>query len=147
MIRRPPSATLFPYTTLFRSRPSRRRRGPGRPSWAWSRGRRSPARGRASRRRSCRRLLLPGDRLLVPGGLGGGVLALLHLVRHLHVVDGGVVLGREVAGGGVGVLHVLHGVRAAGCGLAGLDLRLGLGAEVVLAHRILLMGGIGIRPG
>src|SRR3712207_9162078 len=28
MIRRPPRSTLFPYTTLFRSRPDRRR-GPG----------------------------------------------------------------------------------------------------------------------
>src|SRR6267154_5114203 len=27
MIRRPPRSTLFPYTTLFRSRPGRRRRG------------------------------------------------------------------------------------------------------------------------
>src|ERR1041385_9291503 len=27
MIRRPPRSTLFPYTTLFRSVPSRRRRG------------------------------------------------------------------------------------------------------------------------
>src|SRR5215213_10351172 len=40
MIRRPPRSTLFPYTTLFRSRPARppgraahaaRRRSPGRP--------------------------------------------------------------------------------------------------------------------
>src|SRR5256885_9726389 len=30
MIRRPPRSTLFPYTTLFRSRPARRR-GPARP--------------------------------------------------------------------------------------------------------------------
>src|SRR3989454_8627462 len=29
MIRRPPRSTLFPYTTLFRSRPRGRRRGPG----------------------------------------------------------------------------------------------------------------------
>src|SRR2546430_7579347 len=29
MIRRPPRSTLFPYTTLFRSRPTRR----GRPEW------------------------------------------------------------------------------------------------------------------
>src|SRR2546430_9955112 len=29
MIRRPPRSTLFPYTTLFRSRPS--------PRWSWSR--------------------------------------------------------------------------------------------------------------
>src|SRR5437660_3250115 len=28
MIRRPPRSTLFPYTTLFRSRLARRRRGP-----------------------------------------------------------------------------------------------------------------------
>src|SRR5215204_6610535 len=30
MIRRPPRSTLFPYTTLFRSRPRRRSSGPGR---------------------------------------------------------------------------------------------------------------------
>src|SRR3712207_8258357 len=30
MIRRPPRSTLFPYTTLFRSRPARRARGAGR---------------------------------------------------------------------------------------------------------------------
>src|SRR5215216_7733059 len=30
MIRRPPRSTLFPYTTLFRSRTSDRRPGPGR---------------------------------------------------------------------------------------------------------------------
>src|SRR5256884_5993101 len=30
MIRRPPRSTLFPYTTLFRSRPRARRRSPGR---------------------------------------------------------------------------------------------------------------------
>src|SRR5476649_3025173 len=32
MIRRPPRSTLFPYTTLFRSRSERQRPGPGRPS-------------------------------------------------------------------------------------------------------------------
>src|SRR6478609_10096348 len=37
MIRRPPRSTLFPYTTLFRSRPSRRAaRCPWRPSHARS---------------------------------------------------------------------------------------------------------------
>src|SRR3712207_7983758 len=30
MIRRPPRSTLFPYTTLFRSRKARNRRGPAR---------------------------------------------------------------------------------------------------------------------
>src|SRR2546422_1848344 len=56
MIRRPPRSTLFPYTTLFRSRhsPSRHpRRGPGGPR----RLRRSP-RSRQRRSRSPRR----GDR-------------------------------------------------------------------------------------
>src|SRR3712207_9587802 len=32
MIRRPPRSTLFPYTTLFRSRPRRSRRAPTSPS-------------------------------------------------------------------------------------------------------------------
>src|SRR5687768_18278786 len=39
MIRRPPRSTLFPYTTLFRSREPRRRRGPPwpcAPSRPWS---------------------------------------------------------------------------------------------------------------
>src|SRR6266702_5720698 len=31
MIQRPPRSTLFPYTTLFRSRPVRRPRPPGQP--------------------------------------------------------------------------------------------------------------------
>src|SRR5258706_7106042 len=46
MIRRPPRSTLFPYTTLFRSRA--RSAAGGRPVAAWS-----PARSTASRR--CRR--------------------------------------------------------------------------------------------
>src|ERR1039457_7344946 len=40
MIRRPPRSTLFPYTTLFRSRGSRRGWGlplPGRPHWRFGR--------------------------------------------------------------------------------------------------------------
>src|SRR5205807_4058656 len=42
MMRRPPSSTLFPYTTLFRSwlarLPSRRRSGPSRKRWpSWGR--------------------------------------------------------------------------------------------------------------
>src|SRR2546430_14025603 len=49
MIRRPPRSTLFPYTTLFRSRDGRRpcRRSPGRP-FRSSRG----GRARRCRRRS-----------------------------------------------------------------------------------------------
>src|SRR3712207_8024336 len=43
MIRRPPGSTLFPYTTLFRSRPRRPRRGGG------ARGRRDRPRARARR--------------------------------------------------------------------------------------------------
>src|SRR6476659_10257513 len=45
MIRRPPRSTLFPYTTLFRSRPVRRPRN----------GDRAPVRSRPSRRRRARR--------------------------------------------------------------------------------------------
>src|SRR6266480_4152990 len=33
MIRRPPRSTLFPYTTLFRSRPAAGRSGPGSRDW------------------------------------------------------------------------------------------------------------------
>src|SRR5215203_6923341 len=40
MIRRPPRSTLFPYTTLFRSRPGRaERRRPGRPCACGTRAR------------------------------------------------------------------------------------------------------------
>src|SRR6267143_3057741 len=45
MIRRPPRSTLFPYTTLFRSR---RRRG-RRPGGSGCRARRRPSPGRPSR--------------------------------------------------------------------------------------------------
>src|SRR2546430_8098393 len=38
MIRRPPRSTLFPYTTLFRSRIGQIPAGGARPWWAWSRG-------------------------------------------------------------------------------------------------------------
>src|SRR3974390_3724541 len=38
MIRRPPRSTLFPYTTLFRSRPRRRRHGRGNIRGAADRG-------------------------------------------------------------------------------------------------------------
>src|SRR3712207_8959801 len=50
MIRRPPRSTLFPYTTLFRSSPFRRRRERDAPS-AGSSG---PARRPAARRRGDR---------------------------------------------------------------------------------------------
>src|SRR6266849_10011840 len=46
MIRRPPRSTLFPYTTLFRSRPSR---GPRRPP-AGCRGHRAARPGRRDRK-------------------------------------------------------------------------------------------------
>src|SRR3989442_6655797 len=46
MIRRPPRSTLFPYTTLFRSRPDRNQRGGRRyPSSDDFRGRLGPALG------------------------------------------------------------------------------------------------------
>src|SRR5690348_17880652 len=52
MIRRPPRSTLFPYTTLFRSR-----RGPrGRPRAAPGRRDRSPDRGGGARDRKSTRL-------------------------------------------------------------------------------------------
>src|SRR2546425_7124286 len=48
MIRRPPRSTLFPYTTLFRSRCSDRSRVLGRPSGS------TPATNRLCRRPACR---------------------------------------------------------------------------------------------
>src|SRR5688572_33094904 len=50
MIRRPPRSTLFPYTTLFRSRPSASTtRGPA-PAWPAPRGCRDHGRDRKSTR-------------------------------------------------------------------------------------------------
>src|SRR2546426_9045052 len=49
MIRRPPRSTLFPYTTLFRSRVADRLRGPGAVLHA---GRAALPRARRARRRS-----------------------------------------------------------------------------------------------
>src|SRR3712207_7052244 len=51
MIRRPPRSTLFPYTTLFRSRPRTHGCGPPtrrRSAWAPSRRRSSPSTGTRS---------------------------------------------------------------------------------------------------
>src|SRR5690606_41460332 len=58
MLRRPPRSTLFPYTTLFRSRPGARSRPRPRPS-----GTRSPAADRA--------LLAPAPPALRHTGRGG----------------------------------------------------------------------------
>src|SRR3712207_8840912 len=49
MIRRPPRSTLFPYTTLFRSRADEGRADPGHPALA-RRRRPAPARDRPARR-------------------------------------------------------------------------------------------------
>src|SRR6266498_4970167 len=49
MIRRPPRSTLFPYTTLFRSRPAAIRAAGRSPPWSRSRSRRAR---RAARTRS-----------------------------------------------------------------------------------------------
>src|SRR5436309_14846197 len=51
MIRRPPRSTLFPYTTLFRSRSSWRRRGP--PEALASHCSASPSRAPARQHRVC----------------------------------------------------------------------------------------------
>src|SRR2546430_3774693 len=60
MIRRPPRSTLFPYTTLFRSRRPRRLA-------AW----RGPRAGRGPPRRDA----LPGGRAVRTGGDAPGLLA------------------------------------------------------------------------
>src|SRR3712207_7539084 len=56
MIRRPPRSTLFPYTTLFRSRPTQRRRPPAEGSAVAGRRAASSARPPRSCRRRTRRL-------------------------------------------------------------------------------------------
>src|SRR6266542_1053010 len=52
MRRRPPGSTLFPYTTLFRSRAGRRPagRGPGRGAGRWAAADAAPGRDRKSTR-------------------------------------------------------------------------------------------------
>src|SRR3712207_7550278 len=73
MIRRPPRSTLFPYTTLFRSRAARRRarrRRRQRAAWIWTSvagaggGRRRSARGGGDDARAVHDAVgrLPGDR-------------------------------------------------------------------------------------
>src|SRR3712207_7426943 len=58
MIRRPPRSTLFPYTTLFRSRRSGRAAGPAPPARSRRRGSRAwAARSGSARRRQARRRL------------------------------------------------------------------------------------------
>src|SRR5215469_17937265 len=54
MIRRPPRSTLFPYTTLFRSRPRDRTGEAGRPRRACCRCRAEPRPGRSRDRKSTR---------------------------------------------------------------------------------------------
>src|SRR3712207_8108875 len=66
MIRRPPRSTLFPYTTLFRSRVREREEQRPRP-----RPRRQVARGPAATGEE-RVLLHRVERLLEPGGVGTG---------------------------------------------------------------------------
>src|SRR6266496_1898301 len=70
MGRRPPRSTLFPYTTLFRSRPPRRRRGAT--AWPPHSGGVGQADGRM-RRSPRRRLLLRWrvERGWAPGGAAG----------------------------------------------------------------------------
>src|SRR5256885_7372888 len=58
MIRRPPRSTLFPYTTLFRSRTERRNRGPHSAPARQRTGSQSSRLRRAPRRQSAGRLLV-----------------------------------------------------------------------------------------
>src|SRR2546427_9458127 len=62
MIRRPPRSTLFPYTTLFRSRGGQRDHRAGGERGQHRAGRRAGARRRDARRRAVARLERPGDR-------------------------------------------------------------------------------------
>src|SRR3712207_7991331 len=69
MIRRPPRSTLFPYTTLFRSRLLRQHAGPARPPGGGphlERAAGAGARGDAGGVRS------PGPAVRAPGGGAGG---------------------------------------------------------------------------
>src|SRR3712207_9157973 len=96
MIRRPPRSTLFPYTTLFRSRSPRARRRAGR---------RAPPAARAARRarrrslrardrevrprdrlpRAVDRRVANGDVVAREGGLSEHLSALRHRPRPPHV--------------------------------------------------------------
>src|SRR2546427_7521241 len=97
MIRRPPRSTLFPYTTLFRSRRRRRR---GRAQFA-----RHPARRAAARHGPLRpdEREAPDLRLRLPRGLG-----LFHGLTAVAGEDEAVTTSKEMRrgvtppGGGVG---------------------------------------------
>src|SRR3712207_8065894 len=77
MIRRPPRSTLFPYTTLFRSRPGRRVRVAG--LW-WL--------GRLAEGDELRQLGQPPQRALLDlaGTLGGDAEALAGLAERLRLL-------------------------------------------------------------
>src|SRR6266851_4588041 len=85
MIRRPPRSTLFPYTTLFRSRPPSRRdwRAPA-PRCRWDRFCR-PIRWTAWRSMARRERVLPGEE----GRGGGEEQAVADLAEHGESENGG----------------------------------------------------------
>src|SRR2546430_9253241 len=74
MIRRPPRSTLFPYTTLFRSTSSRRRRSHAASGAANRSGSRSPDFSTRCPRDACSRLASKGWKRVCPsaGPLAGG---------------------------------------------------------------------------
>src|SRR2546427_486832 len=103
MIRRPPRSTLFPYTTLFRSRASRAARTGSRTRRRGSRPRRSPGvlggggGPIVQHGRDARRELAGAERLGEERGT-----QLLHLAQDALVAFGGEHGSREAARGGGG---------------------------------------------
>src|SRR6266498_5916731 len=132
MIRRPPRSTLFPYTTLFRSRArhgggdQRRRRGRGAPGTALAL--RTPRATRATRLRAALREIPQAL-----AGFGGGGAALGRLVQQ----------GLDQRGERAGVLRRARAL---------VEDRRGPGRERRTALRRLVHGGaerpqVGGRPG
>src|SRR2546426_3473494 len=110
MIRRPPRSTLFPYTTLFRSRRPARSVRSSRPSSTTSTRGSSDGRGPRSRSRCERR-----DRLIESGGerVIGPYLAFMADPFHRlkEAMADRYTLERELGAGGMATVYLAHDPR------------------------------------
>src|SRR5256886_14247124 len=110
MIRRPPRSTLFPYTTLFRSR------GACRADAAARRGGRTPRRGAAGHgtARTADRPTARPPVSLAARGAPGSVGPMSDVVAITAIAAGGGGGGRLAGGGGVVVARPPPGERVRG---------------------------------
>src|SRR5215208_11095 len=99
MIRRPPRSTLFPYTTLFRSRPGPR----SAPAWSAEAVRRAKARDRKSTRLNSSHVAISYAVFCLKkkSNTGFTVGSRRHVVRGLRLRDAGECLRRGGVAGRV----------------------------------------------